>query len=444
MPLSNATRIVSRNLLVSASHALADPVFDQNSITESNFRDLCTLINMAVLYDGLEVLGSQFHLDRRNKPDVAEEYESIAQLTGLRVDAGPKPEELDAVVLEATKEAAAPFFTVSNISRDEIMTRLRSSIRNELSDAPDYWDDFNEGKQLALGGTFQGLPFSPAKAAENFWYRTFLYLGLARVRQIPFVPDAVRGCGLEQERRNAGSDSIHESNGAYEQLIAAVQAKWGERTAIPLRGTTVMIPPFAAVVFRRAGSDRNRIGLALRELREELSEVRSALLRFDLEKKAGSYGSFLQGLFPTNSTEAARIDAGQRVQEAITNFRKQVIPLPPLMLKLRPLLSVVYETYSLVHGLLGDFETLKKAGLEIAQALPGIRSDLKEYQGFDDTNVFAEVHYQLGWDLRSWFNTDVELEKLFGQIQPDLPEAEQRGSKYRTSSTNAGTSGKKP
>jgi hypothetical protein len=415
MPLSNATRIVSRNLLVSASQALADAIFDQNRITESNFRDLCTLINLSILYDGVEVLGSHYHLDRQNKPMVAEGYESIEQLTGLSVDAGPKPEELDAVVLEASKEAAAPFFTVANISRDEIMTRLRGSIRTELSDAPDYWDDFNEGRQLALGGTFKGIKFSPAQAAENFWYRTFLYLGLARVRRIPFVPDAVRGCGFPTTGRDSG--------GAYDQLINAVQAKWGDQLAVLLQGTEVQIPPFAAVIFHRAGSDRSRIGPELRALREELGEVRSALLRFDLEKKAGSYGSYLQGLFPTNSTAAVRSEVDRRVQEAIANLYKQKVPLPRFMLKLRPLLSVIYETYLLVHGLLpGEFESLKKAGLEIMQAFPGIWSDLKEYQGFDESNAFAEVHYRLGWDLRSWFNTEVPLEKLFGQIQPDLPE----------------------
>jgi hypothetical protein len=64
--------------------------------------------------------------------------------------------------------------------------------------------------------------------------------------------------------------------------------------------------------------------------------------------------------------------------------------------------------------------------LEKAKDLHEMASTGKELASWSDKYIFAEVHYQLGWPLRSWLNQGIKLEKLFGPIQDDEPH---KGSK---------------
>src|SRR5690348_3684620 len=101
MPNSPSLRIVPKNLLFSAQEALSESAVHEGHVTESNLRDLCTLITLSVLYDEIETLGSANELDKFNKPDIARGYDAIRAMTGLCITVGPTPCEFDDVLTKA-------------------------------------------------------------------------------------------------------------------------------------------------------------------------------------------------------------------------------------------------------------------------------------------------------------------------------------------------------
>lgn len=406
MSNSSCTRVVPKNLFLSAQRALSEQTIRSAGVTHSNIRDLCTLITLSVLYDDVETLGSKAELSKDSKPNIAPEYEKIRDLTGLQIKVGPTPAEFDETLKESISFAIRPFARANkNITLSELKARLGESLRAETSDQPDYWEDFAEGQKLLQATNLNEFGTSP----ENFWLRSFLYAGLASTRKRPFVPDAIRSWGMHQ------TSSVGADYGQHLEQI--IEAKYPpSRMWELIRDSPFPIPPFAATVFLRAGSTHRNIPTALRILREDMTPVRDALSSFQREKDTADY-SGLVTIFGQSHTPDSKITNDDRVRNAIEALRKATVAVPPQILVLKPVFDMVKSVTSLVTNLVSPSPRIFgafKDGLDVL-------SKKKDVTSRADTAAFVEVHHRLGWALRGWFNSGIRLEDMFGPIRDDEP-----------------------
>ena len=141
-------RVVPKNLFLSAQAALSEEAIQKKRVTESNLADLCTLITLSMLYERVETLGSREELDKWNKPNLVEGYDSIRELTGLEVS--PQVDFED-VLRHSLGYAIGPFDRAGiNINRDQLRTELSNSLRQGISTSADHWEQFTEGERLFL------------------------------------------------------------------------------------------------------------------------------------------------------------------------------------------------------------------------------------------------------------------------------------------------------
>jgi len=399
------SRIVPKNLLASAMRAIREESEDGGAITVTNVRDLATLVNVAVLYDEMETIASKEEFDSSYKPYLAEGYDAI-QDVGLKVRAGPEKAEFDRVLSAGAAFATEPISAAgSDVSLQQLRQRLSNSLRGALSTGPDYWSDFEEGRDLFLNRNFD--PDGPENGAENFWLRSFLYLGFAKVREVPFVTDAVRSWGLDAQ----GPRSDY-----AQQLETIIDAKYSpEQVSKLIPDTPLPLPPLAAAVFLRAGTRRNILP-ELKVLREELAPVRMALAGFQHKKHGGEFLGYIN-IFGGYYSSATQRKADENVHAAFEALRKLKVPLPPQLLVVKSAFAVSKSVASLLSNLLSAIPRPIKAGAEIYEAV----SQMKDLSTWSESNPFAEVHHRLGWTLRSWFNEGIKLETLFGSIRDDEP-----------------------
>jgi len=347
-------RIVPKNLLLSAQRALSDPAIHAQTVTESNIRDLCTLINLSVLYDDIETLGNKAEIDETYKPHIAPEYQTIRDLTGLNISVGPSPEQFEETLRQSMAFAVDPFAIAGKtVELDKLKKKLSQSLRIETSDRPDYWEDIAEGQRLLLTKEFQEKSIEP----ENFWLRSFLYAGLARIRQRPLVPDAIRTWGMHQ-----GSITPSDYGQGLEEVID------GKYTPGKIRKLIVdapfPIPPFAAAVFLRAGKDRKKIPEELKTLRAELAPVRSALSGFQREKETADYRGLIT-IFGKPHTPDSKIDLDDRVHGALETLRNAMAPVPPQILVLKPVFDMVKSAAALFINLASASPKMLEAGKDM-------------------------------------------------------------------------------
>ena len=277
--MRTSSRIVPKNLFLSAQRGLSEEAVRAGAVTHSNIRDLCTLITLSMLYDEIETLGNKAELEEDCKPYIAAEYQSICDLTGLKINVGPAQHELNEVLKESVSFAVRPFVKAARkIELDALEDKLSKSLRDETSDQPDYWEDFAEGRRLLLAKALD----EQSTESENFLLRSFLYAGLASNRQRPFVPDAIRSWGMHQ---------ITVPSSDYgEDLERIIEAKYPPgRMWELIAGSPFPIPPFAATVFLRADSKRQNLPKAIKSLRDDLTPVRDALAHFQREKDTADY-----------------------------------------------------------------------------------------------------------------------------------------------------------
>jgi len=151
-------------------------------------------------------------------------------------------------------------------------------------------------------------------------------------------------------------------------------------------------------------------------LREDLSNVRKTLSSLQLERKTGDYSGLIT-IFGQHHTAASKDRPDGQVQEAIETLRKLKIPLSPQLLILKPVYQIAKDAASLITDPIGG---CTKA-FEAANKLREVVTTGQELESWSDRYAFAEVHYQLGWSLRSWLNEGVRLSDLFGTIKNDEP-----------------------
>jgi len=404
MPSSPCSRVVPKNLFLSAQRALSEEAIQNNKVTKSNLRDLCTLLSLSVLYDKLETLGNKRELDDRNKPYIATEYKWLQQFTGLTVETGPPDKEFENVLTESIPYAVRKFSAVgTNVNTGDLKKKLAGALRVSVSDHPDYWEDFAEGEKLRHSSKLEGR----SSEAENFWLRSFLYAGLAAVRERPLVPDAIRSDGIGQ---NANPPADY-----AQQLQEAVERKYTtDQLASLIVDAPIPMTPFAAVVFLRAGNDVRQIRAKLKELRDELTPVRDALRSFQSEREIGDYRGLVT-IFGQPHTEESRRALGDRVDGAIQALKMAKFPLPPQAVALKPVYDVINSSVTLLVRVLTHDPTL----LKDARDLLNLYGQYKDAKSSNDRSTFLEVHYRLGWDLREWFNHGVRLDAMFGDIEDD-------------------------
>jgi hypothetical protein len=406
MPNTSSARVVPKNLFLSAQRALSEPAIHLKSVTQSNIRDLCTLITLSVLYDAVETLGSKTELDTNNKPYIAQEYQSIRDFTGLEITIGPSPSEFEETLRQSISFATRPFAAAGkNVALEELKNKLSNSLRLETSGGPDYWEDFAEGQRLVLTKDLKDQSIEP----ENFWLRSFLYAGLASIRKRPLVPDAIRTWGIDQ------ASACPSDYG--QRLEEVIKGKYSPRKMRELIvDHPFQVPPFAAAVFLRAGSDRRRIPGELKALRDELASVRSALSGFQRERDTADYRGFLS-VFGKPHTEDSVIALDDRVHYALESLRKVKVPVPPQFFVLKPVFEMVKSAASLFTNLVSPFPRIVAASRDLVD----LASKVTEVESSGDNSALVEVHYRLGWTLRDWFNSGIRLEELFGPIQDDEP-----------------------
>jgi hypothetical protein len=260
------SRIVPKNLLVSATRATSDKAVHEGTVRKSNVRDLCTLIDLAVLYDEVETLGSRHELDKNHKEHIAPEYASLKANTGLTIKVGPDDDRTYEETFKQSVAAAAQVFTLEEKVADpeQLRSVLGTALRIQVSDQPDYWEDLDEGRKLLQAKTLDGQ----LKESEKFWLRTFLYSGLAAARKLPWVPDAIRAWGNASGLKGKPDDYSS-------QLQRAIRSKYPDDSIQNLiLDAPFPIPPFAAAVFLNTKGDRKRIWEEVKKLREDLSNVR--------------------------------------------------------------------------------------------------------------------------------------------------------------------------
>jgi hypothetical protein len=400
------SRIVPKNLLVSATHALSDEAVFSSTVRESNVRDLCTLIDLAILYDEIETLGHVAELNANSKPDIAKQYDCIHQLTGLKIAVGPSAELFNKTLAESAAFATYVFArNRKTVPQDELSHILAGSFRHEVSDRPDYWKDFDEGNQLLSTEKLDRV-FS---LSEKYWLRTFLYAGLAKTRGLPFVPDAVRTWG--------NSDIVNPNADYTQQLESAIRSKYPDENLQNLiLDAPFPVPPLAATVLLRTNGDRKKIRDEVVILRDQLKSVREALSSLQREKDTADYSGLIT-IFGMPHTDESKSRLDDRVRDAIDALRKLKLPIPRSFLIIRPIYSVVSTFASLVtNPIRSTFDLVKKA-----KDLYELNSAGSELHSWSDRSAFAEVHYQLGWTLGSWRNEGIRLKDLFGDIQDDTP-----------------------
>jgi hypothetical protein len=396
------SRIVPKNLLASAMHAVGEENYSGDPISLSNIRDLATLVNLAVLYDEIETIGNMDELNRSYKPHLAEGYQAI-QNVGLRVVIGPKEQDLGHVLSAAAGFAAEPITAAgSDVMLDALKQRLSSSFRGAMSAGPDYWSDFEEGRRLFLARNLDRD--SPA---EDFWLRSFLYLGLAKIREMPFVADSVRSWGL----------SVPCPCPDYQkQLETIIEAKYTpEQISKLIPDIPVPLPPLAAAVFLRAGTRRN-IMSEMKALREELTPVRTALAAFQHKRQGGEFLGYLT-IFGGYYSSTAQREADENVHDALEVLRKLKLPLPPQLLAVKPASEITKSIASLLTTLLSAVSHPVKAAWEAYTLF----SQANAVSSWSEKNAFVEVHHRLGWTLRTWFPHQAKIQSLFGAVVDDEP-----------------------
>lgn len=404
----SATRVIPKNLLLSAQQALDAPA---DGVTDSNLRDLCTLITISVLYDDVETLGSVAELHEDQKPYISPQYQSILERTGLRICVGPTYDDFQSVLNNSVPEAARVFTRDGTDARvQDLRELLSTALRVEISDMPDYWEDFAEGAEQ-----LRGTPTTDQnEKARRFWLRSFLYAGLAKTRNCPFVPDAVRTWGFGDNKEGSPDYGLE-----LEKVVDEHYPPERIRELVP--DVRVDIPPFAAAVFVRAGAARSKIPEELKQLREQLAPVRETLAAFRAEREGGDYRGLLS-IFGKPPNEAARVAVDGRVHDALQALRAATLPVSPGLLVLKPLYGVVTSATSLVSRLLGGDLTLASRQLfAIGKDAYALISGTSELAASNNTSAFLEVHNRIGWTLRGFLNEGADTRRLFGTIREDLP-----------------------
>jgi hypothetical protein len=388
---------VPKNLLVSALQARDAEAIERNRVRQSNVRDLCTLITLSVLYDTLETLGHKSELNPDRKPHLAEKYQAFVDELGLTVVPGPRQDEFKSVLDEAVGRSAQAFAEHRDLSLGAIRDRLSAALRQNTSDGPDYWQDFAEGERLLRRRHIRNT--TAATDAEKFVLRSFLYAGLASVRRRPLVLDTVRAVAIKVPTQSNYGDALEK----------VVEAKYQKRRAL-IRQSPIRIHPFAEEVLRRCKGDLSELPDVVKNLRQQLRDVRVALAALEAEGDGASYDGIVT-IFGSAQTTRSKVELDARVATALEALRKAQLPVPSKAYVVKPLFYVVKAAVDLV----GNIPPLRSKWFSKFLSGADVISGARDLREFPDRATFLEIHHQLGRpSLRS-----THFQRLFGDVIPE-------------------------
>ncbi len=353
-------RLVTYNLLNSALACLSWRADDANLI---QVEDLCTLVDLFCLHDGVVLLGRNWEWDG---PKLAERNDLAAALAECNFIHEVNPWNLEgndldrahAKHLAAFLERDLDIFekklptVVDGLAEDyvefkmrgymaaptDLMEHLHERARSERSNwdahvrlggAPDRWPE-----QMRWVGTVPKRSAMVAALAEEarqnqrmhkFIMRTFVYVAYADVQRMPFTPDTARHPVVEGIV--AGEDQFR---GRLQSALKKVVAETTPGDKDLLR----RVPPLAAVLFERARTVHNivpelvRLRNDLAPLRETLRNLEQQMLYESRDKAIGAAAKWDQavdevernfGLEPRLITGKLALQLGEHLGEAVDN-----------------------------------------------------------------------------------------------------------------------------
>jgi hypothetical protein len=243
----------------------------------SEVHDLSTLINIAVLYDELFVLGR--HGSFMNFGPSSDLIDLLYDKRILQSEALTRDEK-NKVTSAARKHLLC--FLEENDQADiaEFGEILTYSLSPDAGYVRAYEADSLE--EVRIGENWfrtapEGVDLVAALKAEHefgrsatFFARTFLYLGYADARSMPLVVDSARASAVSKVIK--GEDNYFRS-----RILNLLQDSFEQFPRQYADNTRRMVSPFAAIVFDRCNGVRSRIAPEVERLRAELTEARRSL-----------------------------------------------------------------------------------------------------------------------------------------------------------------------
>lgn len=290
------TKLITQNLLTSAA------LFEHSdSITWQSVQDLAALIDLFCLYDHGIVLG-------RNVVAKLHDWNSdlldLISGTGFIEVQYPSHSSTDKVTRVARRHLLS-FLGEEETSRFDAFLNEALNARHVdylLLATPDDEYHIKTGREWLLT-TPSHLDLVKQLEKEraisrsaNYLVRSFLYLAYADVSKLAFTPDAAR-CPVvdavltrEEEFRT--------------KLLKGLNEPW--TSGMGDKELMSRVSPFAAVVFERAGKNKQRVVPEIRKLRDDLKDDRSHLLSLEDKILWGSH--------------AERLDATKKYNQVITEL----------------------------------------------------------------------------------------------------------------------------
>jgi hypothetical protein len=407
-------RLVTRNLLASActyEHA--------QEITMSNVQDLAARINLMVLYDGVEslVLEPGWHSELMNYSNLAKALITDRAITILSLS---KDDRAAAVAL-ATKELSA------FLRKD--MSSLHKDMDNAVNEATnptcsEDCSDFDDGERWLKERRSTNLKVWTASPKDlsgqdsdefRFFLRSFFYIGYSQQTGRRFV--------LDSGRLNA-INRITLWNSFQKKLLERINHVYRADIERSLQASQFIIPPFAAVVFQRAGTDKAKIVCELLELREQFKELRTRLYNWESRSRVGvSHDRFLS-IFHSrlSSTDEELREIQDGFERALLTVGQRTTPFSRMRIFTKPLFELAVASLEIIGGMhhLALEEIIKGLlGFIFAPGPPELR---ETYQ----RSALAEVH-GLDREIRHWYKEGT-LDRLFGTVREEA--ATPHGAEY--------------
>jgi hypothetical protein len=281
-------RLITWNLLTSA--AVYQTMDYRN---DPSVYDLASLINLFCLYDNVYVLkrGENDLLSRlpSDMANLLQEEEFVKNWFPSSVDEAA----------EISRVANAHLLTFLQEKETDKFQKLvthalkPSAVQYGLINTPDHSDALDLARlwlQTApdRGDLVQQLEKEEPDSgrALTFLIRTFLYLACADKAEANFWPDTARIIALEPVLKEEAQLREAILSSLEEQLQREFVESYRELCTTPR--PQPVISPFAALVFERAGNDRQNIIQQMKKIRKDAAELRAQIREIDTRWQSGS------------------------------------------------------------------------------------------------------------------------------------------------------------
>lgn len=390
-------RLVTQNLLASAAQAVS------GTPNRASVEDLASVINTVALYEGLVVLGD---------PGIWKEYARQSPFINALCQAQLlKVTELDdkTVRLVAQKSRAhlasatkqKDLRAVENLLEKAHLERLCHSTIGLHPDGP---RDIEAGREWITttpdGQDFDKLLKSEMKGYSRGAYlyvRTFFYVAYMDVAKLDFTADRIRSSIL--------AEMSHRQQTFQKDLIDKVSLPFSE--GLLIKDLAGWFSPFAALVFRKAKGNRDRIPEEMMALRDRLTKSRKQLIELQSTFRYGQKPTTATTLALSGQTQNSSYAEGQKAYRAYQEARNELVAsFSPAGHEVSSKGLLAFGTNAL--GVAYD-PVDKQKWLKAIGSLP-----IDDFKRFFSGRRFVEIH-RLRDDLPASAEMLQDVEDLFGQ-----------------------------